>query len=699
MEFRIYDPARGTIPPHIENSRLTINKLPCKGGRDIEYYRDTLCLIDYDNGGTFRLLNPDRPESPLAELSGLGNLRQIEVSEIRNRIIAAVTARENGLWLIDMTDRTSPFVVCHYDSVEFATGVTFCGKYLFVGCRSFGVEIIDISSPERPRHVSSIRAGEVQSIKVSDGLLFTGSWGEREINVIDVSDPKSPRHLSRIEVDGRTDGICVHGKLLFAAFGQHLRPDPGYSPDEYGYGRGNGFSIYDISDPERPEKLSRTLFPHRYYCCERDMWDVTISSRYAIVSHTFNGVWIYDVSDPKAPVLVDYIGVTTDKKLGEMITITDQLMKTRPPIIPFDYEKVSYAPVAGVAVGYGRLWVAADFSELVEAHGDYFTPEASKAEKEPVEHGENFYLLHPGQDIPEDAVFVRNIGQAHSVTELDGRFFAACGNEGIKCFDSGLHELFEHRIEPFVRDIRAFDGKLYAAAGDSGIYILEADSGGLRTIGNFCMPGMTCAQVIPTGRFLMAHADDQRLCIIDAADPENMRLALSEKYFPGLVYYRQMTENGSGGKYFGCWWNGNYTRWYDLSGSEPVRLENVQGRLNFRSGVTGLSEEYKALAICCGGYVIHDIRGDFEYSDRKVIRIPGVRLSGKPKVFGEILTVSDRIDGNVTVCDISSPESPVLLFSAKFNGHPDILQVSGGNVYIPLGHQGICAVRLDLWKH
>ena len=130
-----------------------------------------------------------------------------------------------------MTEISSPFVACHYDSVEFATGVTFSGRYLFVGCRSFGVEIIDISTPERPRHVSSIRAGEVQSVKVSDGLIFTGSWGEREINVIDVSNPNSPRHLSRIEVDGRTDGICVRGNLLFAAFGQHLRPAPGYSPE------------------------------------------------------------------------------------------------------------------------------------------------------------------------------------------------------------------------------------------------------------------------------------------------------------------------------------------------------------------------------------------------------------------------------------------------------------------------------------
>lgn len=39
MEFKIYAPARGTIPPHIENSRLTLKKLGCKGGSDLEYHR------------------------------------------------------------------------------------------------------------------------------------------------------------------------------------------------------------------------------------------------------------------------------------------------------------------------------------------------------------------------------------------------------------------------------------------------------------------------------------------------------------------------------------------------------------------------------------------------------------------------------------------------------------------------------------
>ena len=674
----------------------SIKKLRVEGGSDLEYYRGKLCLIDH--GGTFRILDPVRPEEPIAVMTGLGNLRQIEISEVSGRTIAAITARENGLWIIDMTVPASPFVTCHYDSVELATGVTFSGKYLFIGCRSFGVEVMDISDPDNPRHITSIRAGEVQSLKVANGILYTGSWGEREVNVIDVSDLNSPRTLSKIEIDGRTDGICIHGNLLLASFGQHLRPATGLSPDEYGYGRGNGFSIYDISDPTSPTKLSRTLFAHRYYCVDRDMWDVTVSSHYAIVSHTFNGVWIYDISDPKKPELVDYVGITTDKKLEGMITLNDFIMTNRPPIIPFDYEKISYATVEGVALGEGKLWIASDFSELVEAGGDYFVSESPRESAELTERGDGFYSLHPGENIPGDTFFKENIGQVHAITELCGRLYAACGNDGIRCFDKELHELYSYPVKPFVRDVRAYNGRLYVAAGDTGILILEPDADGLKLIGHFSDPKATFAAAIPSGRFIMAHADDQRLFIIDASNPADMKLVMTERYSPGLIYYRQMTENGSGGRYFGCWWNANLTHWYDLSGDEPIKLKNTQGRLNYRSGATGLNtgnpDEYKALVVCGGGYVIHDIRENLDYTKVKPIRIPGVKLAGKPIVSGNILAVADRIDGDVTICDISDPTSPKLLFRAKFNGHPDIVHISGGRAYIPLGHQGICVIRL-----
>lgn len=694
MGFRIFDPSRGTLP-EIKDTHLTKKTLKCSGGSDIEYFNGYLYTLD--NGGLFRISSADTPEITLGEISGLGNLRQIELAEISGRIIAAVTAREYGLYLIDVTDPASPFIACHYDSVEFATGAAFYGNYLFIGCRSFGVEIINVEIPENPRHVSVIRAGEVQSLSVSDGILCTGSWGEREINVIDVSDLLSPKQLSKIPLDGRGDGVFIKDGILFAAFGQHLRPCTGNSPDEYGYGRGNGFAIYDISNPLRPEMISHTLFEHQYYCCNWDMWDITLSSHYAILSHTFNGVFIYDVADMRAPKLVEHISIETDCRLGDMITINEYIMTRRPPIMPFDHDKVSFAPVGGVAVGNGKLWIASHFANLCEAEGDYFLPEKKHSEGlELTERGNGFYLLHPGDNSPESMKIVGNIGQVHAAAELDGRIYAACGNAGVKCFSPDLsEEISTCAVGDYASDIHISGGLLYVSAGSAGIFILKPDDGQPKTIGRFYEPGMAFAQCIPAGKYIIAQADDQELFIIDAADKASPELVLRETYEPGLIYYRHITENGSGGC-FGCFWNSNSTHWYDLTGDKPIKLQTVQGRLGFGDGVTGLSEKYKALAVLRGGYVLHDIREDMLYSDMPLIKLPGVYLRGKPVIYGDILAVNDRLTGNVVICDISKPEAPKLLAKLNFSGHPDIACISGNRIYLPLGHQGLGVIDLKI---
>ncbi|MBQ2707458.1 MAG: hypothetical protein IJF67_04280, partial [Clostridia bacterium] len=153
----------GTFPPHIENPAMNIIRTSHAGGSDIVYENGYLYLIATQKGGSLRILRTGEGEPVLlGELCGLGNMRQIEVSAdaVPGRILAAMTARECGMYLVDVTNPEKPYVCCHYNSVEFATGVTFGDHYLAIGCRSFGVELVDIAVPEKPRHICYIRAGE-----------------------------------------------------------------------------------------------------------------------------------------------------------------------------------------------------------------------------------------------------------------------------------------------------------------------------------------------------------------------------------------------------------------------------------------------------------------------------------------------------------------------------------------------------------
>ena len=110
-----------------------------------------------------------------------------------------------------------------HDTIEFATGICKSGDVLFVACRSFGVELIDVSDPTSPRHLSTVRTGEAQSVVERNGYLYAGVWASSEVVTVDVRNPWTPRITSRTPLDGYGDGVDVRGNYLYAATGHHSR--------------------------------------------------------------------------------------------------------------------------------------------------------------------------------------------------------------------------------------------------------------------------------------------------------------------------------------------------------------------------------------------------------------------------------------------------------------------------------------------
>jgi hypothetical protein len=212
--------------------------------------------------------------------------------------VAYVSARESGLFVVDVREAT-PRLITHYDSMELATGVAVAGKVLFIAQRHFGVELVDITDPEHPRHLSTIRTGEAQSVAYHEGLLYTGVWGTSEVVTADVRDPLQPRIVSKVPLDGYGDGLAVHEGKLFAATGHHSRA-PHRNPDDPGYGLGHGLEIFSLVDPAKPKFLGRVKFP-RFYSIGFDMWDVQVTGTTAFVADTHNGMFVVDVSNPTAP--------------------------------------------------------------------------------------------------------------------------------------------------------------------------------------------------------------------------------------------------------------------------------------------------------------------------------------------------------------------------------------------------------------
>ena len=240
------------IQSKILNDRAAIG--PCM---DVKAHNNLLYAIQSGRQfpcGRLCVLRPDF--SVVSEYVGIGNARQIEM--VGN--IAVITARESGIWLFDISEKT-PTLLSRFQTVEFATGVALRGNLACISCRNYGVQIIDISNPKAPKHISLIRMGEVQSATIDGDLLYCGVWGEQKVTIVDIKEPSNPLILAEIPLQGRGDGVCVKGNLLYAATGQHGRGMIDINnPNDPAFGNGNGVECFDISNPTQPKKVNGVLF-------------------------------------------------------------------------------------------------------------------------------------------------------------------------------------------------------------------------------------------------------------------------------------------------------------------------------------------------------------------------------------------------------------------------------------------------------
>ena len=161
--------------------------------------------------GELRVLTtaPEGKPALVGKLRGLGNTRQIAVA----RGQAFITAREDGLFIVDVSEPAMPKLVHHYDTAELATAIAVSGDVAAVGNRFAGIELLDVSTPAEPRHLSTIRVGEVQSLVFHGTWLYAGTWSEKAVAVIDVSNPWKPALVKTVPLDGRGDGLDVSGIL------------------------------------------------------------------------------------------------------------------------------------------------------------------------------------------------------------------------------------------------------------------------------------------------------------------------------------------------------------------------------------------------------------------------------------------------------------------------------------------------------
>ncbi len=631
------------------------------GSMDAAVEGDTLYVI---SGSALKICDIQDRSSPqrVGVLGNLGNLRQIVVQDG----IAYITARADGLFIIDARQPTKPKLLCHYDTIEVATGIAIEGRLAFVACRSCGVEIVDVADPSRPVHLSTIRTGEAQSVVARGRYLYTGVWASSELVVTDITNPRQPRITAKLQLDGYGDGVDVQGNYCYVATGHHSQERPKRKPGDPGFGHGHGLEVFDLTNPAKPRFVSRIKLPP-LYSLGMDMWSVTVADKYAFVADTFNGLFIVDVSDPSR------LRIVAQRQL------------------PYINARRRFSPVGGFALAKDFIYVAGAWSDLhvVSAPGFAQPPRSEPREQ-----------LSPPWEAPKTDPRVRTYrppGQVHAVAVTDNIAFVAAGQAGLHAvqIEPQFKNLDTAATAGFAFDVKTYDNRVYLAEGKGGLSVWrwsEADSK-LEQVGAY-RPKGTVRQVVvpPPGKYALLQVGANLLQIVDVRDPQRMTRVFEDSRL-GMMHGHPIAERLLDRRYVSCFWHVTGHYWYDLGRETGPAYtgDHFPLRIGAHNGMAVVDD--RVLFTYRGKYFLGNRKTTAPPARESWIGIAGVDLSGEPSLFGTRLYVSNRISGRVAAVDISDIRQPRLLGSLQLREHPEIVVDHRGAALIPAGFQGLL-----LWR-
>ncbi|MCE5237972.1 hypothetical protein LLH23_05720 [bacterium] len=606
------------------------------------------------------------PQHPrvLGSLDNLGNNRQIVVRGDR----VFVTAREDGLFIIDASDAAAPRLISHYNTIELATGLEVSGSIVYVACRHYGVELVDVRDPAQPRHLSTVRTGEAQSCVVRGCMLYVGVWGTREVVICDVGNPRLPTVVSHAPLGGYGDGLDVRGGHCFAATGHHHGTGRPSSNDDPRYGAGHGLEVLDVSDARQPKTVARVPFPP-FYRLRVDMWDAQLSGEFVYVGDNHGGLFVIEVKDPAHPRVVAHHR------------------------LPYIEQRQDTAPIGGFAIGQGVVYAAGLWTDLHVLEAPMARPVAPQPglavqippATPPQRDGWSIYQ-------PE--------GQVFAVTARDDYAFVACGVAGLHRVSlwPELKRLAVYPTEGFAVDAKQRGGLLYVAEGRGGLSIWRIGAGGeLALQGRFTVPGRSVKQVVVPPGLALALIDvgANTLVILDVSDPAHPREVFHDQRL-GLLYGYNITDGLFEGRYAACTWHVSGTHWFDLTGGpQPVFSGDVlPGPMHPTNGLAVMPDGVHGLLTEPHGQYTIITRGD----RRPLGQLPhhglaGHRLTGKPVVVGNTLYLTDRAEGHVTIVDLGEPKQPRLLDEFTIAGNPCLMAEHRGHALLPAGYDGLWVSR------
>ncbi|MAF27173.1 MAG: hypothetical protein CME07_04840 [Gemmatimonadetes bacterium] len=183
--------------------------------------------------------------------------------------------------------RIEPVPVGFWRSYGTSRGVAVEGDLAFLAIEGWGMKILDISEPSRPRLIGElITPGSTLDVAVS-GTLVAVADGPEGLSLVDVTDPSVPVTLSTHAVGGEAFDVALDGGRAWVAAGL------------------GGTVLVDISDPFAPVTLGSV--PTTSITSA-----VAVDGDLAVVANHWAGLQVIDATDPGNLDLVGTLDVPGD---------------------------------------------------------------------------------------------------------------------------------------------------------------------------------------------------------------------------------------------------------------------------------------------------------------------------------------------------------------------------------------------------
>ena len=468
---------------------------------DICEYNGFLYAIQ--NSGQFlsgRLCVFDEKLNLISFCENIGDARQIKISNG----IAVISARINGLWIFDVNN-IQPIKLAHYQTIEFATGITIYSNIVFVSCRQYGVEIVDISDPKRPTYKGVLSMGEVQSTFVYNNVLYGGLWGDMKVIAFDIKDINKPQKIFDIELHGRGDGVVVRDNFLYAVSGQHGKGIKNFSDEsDPQFGNGNGVSVFDLS--QNCKEVFYDNFGKGYFI-HIDTWKPVLCGDILICCDSAMGVHIYNASSFEK---------ICEIKISEFNNKIDAVTSA-----------ISLKNKLYITTAYGGIY---QYSDL--CFDETYNPECNEfifAEKQR-------FSFTCNKKISLKQLYSGDFSVL-KICKIRGHYALACGGDGLHIVDEKFNLICKVMQEGFCCDVKVSDDFVVGAFSENGVCIYKLEKDLLKLISSYKLKSaVQQISISDSGNYIACCAGSAEVIMLDISDKFNIKEIFSRKAKQGPLY-------------------------------------------------------------------------------------------------------------------------------------------------------------------